>query len=192
MELNTIIVRPAIQLIFRKRAFAKKVTLPDAGPSGGTMDPTTKAAMIAEMNEEVKGMTPAEFNKYLLDIELASDDSYSSDPVIEGIYQRGKKLGIQYTDWAMDAELLDENLPAELLEGAKYIGGDNNCCDACGGVRPLNGQGMKPKCYEDLWLRIDKMRGIGRTRKTNTLKCDHRFIERIYRKDNCIMVSFGS
>lgn len=173
------------------------MTLPDAVLLRGTMDPMTEAEideMKSEMVREALGMTPNEYEKYLLDIEFASDTSYSSDPVIEGIYQRGKKLGIKYTNWAMGAELLDENLPAELLEGAKFIRLANEYCDACRGeaVRPLNGQGVKPKCYEDLWLRIDKWRGIGRNRKTDTLKCGHRFIEGIYRKGDYIVITFGS
>jgi len=193
-----------------------------------TMTPAEKAAMIAEMNEEVKGMTPAEFNKYLLDIELASDDDPDNEPVdptTKAAFEKMlllpqpsmtyaqwcesedgqpleqliidikmKDLGIQYTDWCMGAELLDQDLPADWLK-AKTIEFGNKVCAGCHGrVGPLNGQGVRPKTYADLWLRIDKMRGIGRNRKTNMLKCDHSFIEYIYQDSGCrhIMINFGS
>jgi len=193
-----------------------------------TMTPAEKAAMIAEMNEEVKGMTPAEFNKYLLDIELASDDDPDNEPVdptTKAAFEKmlllpqpsmtyaqwcesedgqpleqliidikRKDLGIQYTYWDMGAELLDQDLPADWLK-AKTIEFGNKVCAGCHGrVGPLNGQGVRPKTYADLWLRIDKMRGIGRNRKTNMLKCDHSFIEYIYQDSGCrhIMINFGS
>lgn len=118
-----------------------------------------------------------------------------NEPVEETMINlRRKDLGIQYTDWAMGAELLDQDLPADWLKG-KEIEFDNKSCDGCHGVgRPLNGQGVRPKTYSDLWLRIDKLRGIGRNRKTNTIKCDHRFIENISLHSgwNHIMITFGS
>jgi len=166
-----------------------------------TMTPAEKAAMIAEMNEEVKGMTPAEFEKWQLPSQLPSMtyaqwcESEDGQPLEQLIIDiKRKDLGIQYTYWDMGAELLDQDLPADWLK-AKTIEFGNKVCAGCHGrVGPLNGQGVRPKTYADLWLRIDKMRGIGRNRKTNMLKCDHSFIEYIYQDSggNHIMINFGS
>jgi len=153
----------------------------------------SKEQMIAEMNEEVKDMTPAEFEKWLDEPLmtfaewLKTDGDVDSDMAIEMIDVRGKELGIKHTTWSMGIEWLGGmTLPADLMEGAKYIKGANKVCYGCGDGTywPLGAGHKRPTTYDELWQKIDSMR----KRK----HCDHRFIEGVSRKGDYIVVTFGS
>lgn len=118
---------------------------------------------------------------------LKIDGDVEADEAIEMIYQRGKELGIKHTAWSMGIEWLGGmTLPADLMEGAKYIKGEKRNCYGCGGGAkfPLGAGRKRPTTYDELWQKIDNMR--------TKIHCDHRFIESVYRRGDCIVVGFGS